>query len=160
MANVIGFLKSAYAFLAAGLSVAGPPGNLAASLLGNVLKVDGKPTPATIAKALETAVLTPDQQLAMQTAEQQYKAQMNAAGFEHAEQILALENADRADARAMEVKTGDRWTPRILAAAITIGFFALLFYIVRCGLPANGHDALVLLLGSLSTAWIAVVTFY
>jgi predicted permease len=57
------------------------------------------------------------------------------------------------------VKTGD-WTPKALAGAVTLGFFGVLGYMIAYGLPAQGGEALLVMLGTLGTAWGAIVSYY
>ena len=66
---------------------------------------------------------------------------------------------DRDSARKREVLTGD-FTPKVLAAAITIGFFGILFWMFIHGVPKNGNEALLLMLGALQTAFTGVIAYY
>ena len=70
-----------------------------------------------------------------------------------------IHQQDRASARDREAKTGDTWTPRILALGITAGFFATLGRMLIVGVPP-GHEALYIMLGSLGTAWAGVTAYY
>ncbi len=72
-------------------------------------------------------------------------------------QVAAIQ--DNKSARDMEAITKDK-TPDILAFFITIGFFGILAYMLKYDVPANNKTELDMILGSLGTAWIAVVTFY
>ena len=72
------------------------------------------------------------------------------------ERIVA---GDRDSARKREVALGDH-TPKILAAAITIGFFGILFWMFVHGVPKNGNEALLLMLGALQTAFTGVIAYY
>lgn len=54
----------------------------------------------------------------------------------------------------------DRAAMRWLAVIITVGFFIVLGILMWRGIPTEGRDAVLLLLGSLSTAWLGVVGFY
>ena len=151
MANILGFLKKGYPFLAAGLSVAGPVGNLAASILGKVLSVEN-PTPETVTKALEQATLTPDQQAALQQGEQQYQAQLQAMGFQHVEEVLALQEEDRASARNMQIQTRSK-LPAYLAAAAVVTLLACIALLAFVNLPASGRDAILILLGAVVASY-------
>lgn len=51
---------------------------------------------------------------------------MKLAGYDHAEDMETLAAADRADARQREIKTGDMWTPRVLAGSMVLAWFSIL----------------------------------
>lgn len=68
--------------------------------------------------------------------------------------------ADRASAREREIRTGDTATPRILAGLITLGFFGILAQMLLVGKPEHGGDALMILLGALGSAFLAVVNYF
>jgi hypothetical protein len=71
-----------------------------------------------------------------------------------------ISNEDRDSARNREVSLRD-WTPRVLAGLITVGYFGVLFWMLRFGLPNTGSsEALLVMLGALGTAWGGVVAYY
>jgi hypothetical protein len=110
--------------------------------------------------ALETGLLnaTPDQLLALKTADQSFQARMKELGI--SEEKLAFD--DTASARAREMTVKDH-TPAVLAYGITIGFFAVLGYMMVRGAPATnggGGEAFLIILGSLGTAWAGVISYY
>ena len=66
---------------------------------------------------------------------------------------------DRTSARYREVGVKDK-TPMVLAYGITLGFFGILAYMMKYDIPPANKTELDLILGSLGTAWIAVVSYY
>lgn len=76
--------------------------------------------------------------------EARFAAEMTDAGVE-LERVAA---ADRASARDRQASTGD-WTPSVLGLAVIVGFFGVLAYIFRYGLPAEGSEVLLLMVGAL-----------
>jgi hypothetical protein len=73
---------------------------------------------------------------------------------------LRVEAEDRANARARETATGDQATPRVLAGTMTVGFFLVLAWLLAFGMPAQGGEALLVLLGALSSGVSAVLSYY
>jgi hypothetical protein len=74
--------------------------------------------------------------------------------------IERLHQTDRDSARGREVKTGDHWTPRAMAAGVTLGFFGVLAWLLGYGMPERGGEALLVMLGALGSAWGAIVNYY
>lgn len=70
-----------------------------------------------------------------------------------------LENADRDSARNREIQVKDRM-PGILAVSVSVGFFGVLYYIMTHNLPAENKDVVMILLGSLGTAWTGIIAYY
>ncbi len=96
--------------------------------------------------------LPPEQQLQFE----QKLAELEANTKTSLESIAAN---DRNSARQREMAVKDH-TPAILAYIITAGFFGILAFMLLRPIPETGHDALMILLGSLGTAWVAVVSYY
>lgn len=156
-------IKKAFPFISAAASLGGPLGTMAATLVGKAIGVDQskpiEPTADGISNAIATAFADPTQRAALIQAEQQFQAQMAELGYKDAEALAATAASDRADARQREMTIKDK-IPAILAIAITLGFFGVLAYMLLRPIPPTGHDAMLLMLGSLSTAWAAVVGYY
>jgi hypothetical protein len=98
---------------------------------------------------------TGDQLAALKKIDADFKVQMRSLDID-LERIAA---GDRDSARDMQKETRD-WIPRALAVSVTIGFFAILIYMLVYGLPTTGNEALLLLLGALQTAWGGIIAFY
>jgi hypothetical protein len=104
-----------------------------------------------------TALANPtgDQLASLKKIDADFAVQMKALDID-LERIAA---GDRASARDMQKETKD-WIPRALAVSVTVGFFAILLYMLVYGLPTTGNEALLLLLGALQTAWGGIIAFY
>ena len=134
-------------------ALGGPLAGLAVKTLSNVLLGTEDGTEADIAKAMQSA--TPEQLAAIKQIDADFKVRMAELEID-LERIAA---GDRDSARKREIQTGDH-TPKILAAAITVGFFGILFWMFVYGVPKNGNEALLLMLGALQTAFTGVIAYY
>jgi hypothetical protein len=135
-------------------AVGGPLAGMATKAISEALlgKPDG--TEAELLQAAERA--TPEQLLALKKAENDFAIQMRELDID----LERISNADRDSARNREIKVRD-WTPKILAGLITVGYFGVLFYMLRNGLPQHGgSEAMLVMLGTLGTAWGGVVAYY
>lgn len=113
--------------------------------------------PDATEEEVEAAVIGADPQtlLRLKEVETEFKKHMTDAGIK----LEEIEAGDRANARAREIALKDH-TPAYLAYAITVGFFGTLGYMLVAGKPATGGDALLVMLGSLGTAWAGVIAYY
>lgn len=135
-------------------AVGGPLAGMATRAISEALL--GKPDGTE--QELENAVAsaTPEQLLALKKAEQEFAVKMRELDID----LERISNADRDSARNREVSLRD-WTPRVLAGLITVGYFGVLFWMLRFGLPNTGSsEALLVMLGALGTAWGGVVAYY
>lgn len=134
----------------------GPLGGLAVEAAANALGVPEKTTDA-VKQAL--AGVTPDQMLALKKADQEFALDMQTLGFKQITDLEALAAGDRKDARAMQVQTRSR-VPAILSIGVTLGYFAVLVGMMTKLFTVSDSQALLLMLGSLSTAWGVVIAFW
>ncbi|MFO0271348.1 MAG: hypothetical protein ACK53W_12540 [Gemmatimonadota bacterium] len=74
-------------------------------------------------------------------------------------EAMRIENADRADARAMHVATRDT-VPRDLAYASTAMVFVCALFVMAFGLPEQGREFSVAFLSAIVTAWGTMMAFY
>jgi hypothetical protein len=135
-----------------GTAIGGPFGALAGTALSQALGVAPEDS-----KAAEAALLSasPDILLKVKQAEQDFTVRMRELGI--SEDKLVFE--DIANARGREIAIRDN-TPRVLAYLVTIGFFGTLAFLLVHGKPETGGDALLVMLGSLGTAWAGIMTYY
>lgn len=135
-----------------GGTLGGPLGGLAGQILAKTLGVD----PAN-PKAVEDAVLaqSPESITQIRLAE----IELEKAAQENEIDLERINAADRANARDREVKTGDR-TPAYMAYGVSIGFFGVLGYLLKFGIPPQGGEALLVMLGALGTAWTAIIGYF
>lgn len=146
-----------------GTAIGGPLVGGAISALEDVFGITPASTASTddrqtaIAAAISGA--TPEQLAAMRKADQDYAVAMTQVGFKDTETLASLAVQDRGSARAMQVSTKS-YTAPLLAFVITVGFFACVGLVMFAPLQQSAHDAVMMLLGTLGTAWAAVVAFY
>ena len=148
--------KKVVGAVAPGLATAlgGPLAGVAASALSDALL--GRPDGSEGEIAQAVAVGGADALAKIKAAEQAFQVRMRELDID----LERLHQADRANARDREAKTGDVWTPRVLALLITSGFFGVLSWLLMQGKPADGGDALLVMLGALGGAWASVVSYF
>jgi hypothetical protein len=135
-------------------ALGGPLAGMAVTAVSNA--VLGRPDGSEdeIAAAMQSA--TPEQLLALKKAEQEFLIHMRELDID----LERIAGDDRNSARNREIKTRD-WAPKVLAGLVTTGYFGVLFWMLRYGLPANGaSEALLVMLGALGSAWGGVITYY
>lgn len=130
-------------------ALGGPLAGLAIEAVSKAIGIDPKDVQSTISEGK----LTADQIMLLKQAEVQMAARAQEMGLDFAK----LNVEDRKSARDMQVATKS-WIPAILAVSITIGFFGILIGMMTETFKTS--DALMLMLGSLATAWTGIVAFY
>ena len=139
-----------------GTAIGGPLGGMAVEAAANALGIPEKMTDA-VKQAI--AGVTPEQMLAIKQADNDFATQMQALGFKQIADLEALATADRKDARAMQVSQRSR-VPALLSVVVTLGYFGILIGMMLDWLRASDSQALLLMLGSLSTGWGVVMAFW
>ena len=135
-------------------AVGGPLAGMATKAISEALL--GKPDGSEAELMQAAAKATPEQLLALKKAEQEFEVQMRELDID----LERIANADRDSARNREIKTKDL-TPKILAGFVTAGYFGVLFYMLRNGLPQHGgSEAMLVMLGTLGTAWGGIMAYY
>lgn len=134
-------------------ALGGPLAGLATKTLANVLLGTEDASPADVATALQNA--TPEQLSNIKKIEADFKVRMQELDID----LERISAGDRDSARKREMELKDHM-PKILAVGITIGFFGCLFWMFVYGVPKNGNEALLLMLGALQTAFTGVIAYY
>jgi hypothetical protein len=135
-------------------AVGGPLAGMATKAISEALL--GKPDGSEEELLQAAAKATPEQLLALKKAENDFALQMRELDID----LERIASEDRDSARNREIKTKD-WTPKILAGGITVGYFGVLFYMLTHGLPTTGgSEAMLVMLGTLGTAFGGVMAYY
>lgn len=130
-------------------AIGGPFGTMAYGLIAKELGVSSEDAQKTI----ESGKLTSEQIASIQQAEIAVKARAQELGLDFAK--LAVD--DRKSARDMQSATRSL-VPPVLAMLVTLGFFGILIGLMTKAFATS--DALMLMLGSLGTAWTGIIAFY
>lgn len=146
------FLKTLVPML--GTALGGPFGGIAAGFIAEKLGLEGKTVDA-VAKALTDNKMTADQVTAIRLAEIDFTKFL--AQNEITKDQLDTQNT--VDARAMQIAVKSI-TPNILAVIIVTGFFGILIAMMLGLLTVADQQALLILLGSLSAGFGAVLNFF
>jgi hypothetical protein len=152
-------LKKLFPFISAAASLGGPLGTMAANALGKAIGADKvEPSMDGIAKALQGA--DPATILAAQAAERQFQLDLQKMKIESVEELEKIAAADRDSARQREVKTGDSWTPRLIAAAVVLGWMVVQWFLLRHIIADVMRDIVMRSLGTLDMALSLVLGYY
>ena len=128
----------------------GPLAGLAVTALSKLFGV----APDQVQSMINDNKLSADQIAAVQQEEIRFKEQTQALGLNFEQ--LAVE--DRKSARDMQTTT-QSLIPPVLSILVTGGFFGILAYLMVT--PADtGNTPLMIMLGSLGTAWTGIIAFY
>jgi len=130
-------------------ALGGPLAGLAVTAIAKVIGVDEKDVQETI----NSGKLSADQISQIKLAEIEFQRQTQELGLNF--EKLAVD--DRKSARDMQIATKS-WIPGALALGITVGFFGILIYMMAYAITPSNE--LLVMLGSLGTAWTGVVGYY
>jgi len=130
-------------------ALGGPLAGLAVTALSKALGVDEKEVQNTI----QSGKLSAEQLASIKQAELELKAKAQQLGLD----FEKLANDDRKSARDLQVSTKSI-VPPLLAMVVTTGFFGILFALMMG--YATKSDELMIMLGSLGTAWTGIIGFY
>lgn len=130
---------------------------LAAKAIGGAVGQSVAPNLQAITEAVAGA--TPEQMAAIKQADQTFQLQMQTLGFQTAEEMLKLDDDDRANARARQIALKDSMPAIVfcICSAALIGCIALLAF---AAIPEKNIGMLDGLTGSISMAWISAVAYF
>jgi hypothetical protein len=131
-------------------ALGGPLAGMAVSAISKAVGVDED----KVQDMISSNKLNADQvaQLKMAEIELAKQAQELGLNFEK----LAVE--DRKSAREMQATTRS-WMPPILAGSVTLGFFTIMMMMFFNQIDSN-NSAILMMLGSLGTAWTGIIAYY
>ena len=131
-------------------ALGGPLAGMAVSAISKAIGVDE----AKVGDLISNNKLTADQiaQVKLAEIELQKQAQELGLNFEK------LEVEDRKSARDMQSATRSMMPP-LLAGAVTIGFFSIMVMMFFNKID-SANPAILMMLGSLGTAWTGIIAYY
>jgi len=134
-------------------ALGGPLAGMATKALSQALLGNEDGSEDDLQTALRAA--SPEQLATVKKIDADFRVQMKSLDID----LEALAVDDRKSARAMQTEVKD-WIPRALAISVTLGYFGIIAYVLISGLPLNGSEVLLMLLGTLSAGWTGVMAFY
>lgn len=135
-------------------ALGGPLAGLAVNAVGTAFGWTDA-TKEKVEEALTAGQLSGEQVLQLKQAELALQAQEKEIGVKFAD----LEVQDRASARDMQKATHSP-VPAVLSIAVTLGYFAILIGMMTDVFKVQESQALLIMLGSLGTAWGMVMAFW
>jgi hypothetical protein len=131
-------------------AMGGPLAGMAVSAISKAIGVE----PEKVGDLISNNKLTAEQIAQVKIAEIELQKQANELGLNF--EKLAVD--DRKSARDMQMATRS-WIPPLLAAAVTAGFFGILSMMLLGKVDSN-NPAILMMLGSLGTAWTGIIAYY
>jgi len=131
-------------------ALGGPLAGMAVSAISKAIGVD----PDKVGDLISNNKLSAEQIAQVKIAEIELQKQAQELGLN----FEKLEVEDRKSAREMQATTRSI-VPPALAAIITIGFFSILI-MMMIGKVDGNNPTILMMLGSLSTAWTGIVAYY
>jgi len=130
-------------------ALGGPLAGMAVSCVAKAIGVK----PEEVQNVIQAGKMDATQVAALQQAELELKKQAQEMNLDFAK----LSNEDRSSARTMQTNVRS-FIPPTLSIIVTIGFFGILIGLMLQKFQTS--DALMLMLGSLGTAWTGIIAFY
>jgi hypothetical protein len=135
-----------------GTALGGPLGGAAASFIADKLGIESS-TIEAVTDVLNSGKLSPDQLSNLKLAELDFKKFLEQNKID----LARMDMENTVSARTMQTTTHST-TPAVMSYVITAGFFGILAFMMSDAYVAS--EPLLVMLGSLGTAWVAVVNFW
>lgn len=139
-----------------GTALGGPLGGLAVEAAGAAFGLSDK-TEASLKAAIAGA--TPEQMLALKTADQAFQAHMVELGYKNVVDLEAIAAGDRDSARRMQSTTNSN-IPAMLTCFVVGSFVATLILLLKFDVPVTNRDIVVYMIGQLSGGFTSALAFW
>ena len=133
-----------------------PLAGMAIGALGDALLGDGSAPAERVAEKVKELMMTPEGVAKLREIDASLAIRMRELDIK----VDEIHAGDRDSARKREASTGDSWTPRLLAALTTGGFFGLIGVMCFVKVPIENRDAIMLAIGALGAGWSAILSYY
>lgn len=134
-----------------GTLLGGPAGAAVGGLISMALGTDNNPDAVSAALAGN-----PDALVKIKELEVNAQVQLQQLAVQAEQNRLV----DVQSARARQTANPKDYTPQVLAYLVTVGFFGTLAALAFAKLDPATQNTLLVMVGTLSTAWVAIVGFY
>ena len=136
-------------------ALGGPLAGMAVEAVGSALGLTDA-TKEKITDVLQSASMTAEQTAALKQAELDLKLKLKELDID----LEKVHAGDRNSAREMAAKTGDIWTPRIIAMVVFIVWAVVQYVVFTSVIPEGMRELVARMLGTLDAVLMAVVYYY
>lgn len=133
----------------------GPMAGMAVDMIGKALGMTDA-TKEQVKDVLTAGTLNADQMAALKAADADLKIKIKELDID----LEKVHAGDRASARDMAAKTGDIWTPRIIAGIVFFVWAAVQYKVFSSTIPDGMRELVARMLGTLDAVLMAVVYYY
>ncbi len=136
-------------------AMGGPLAGMAVDAIGNALGMKDA-TKEQVKDLLASGTLTSDQMASIKQADASLKVRMKELEID----MEKVHAGDRNSAREMAAKTGDVWTPRIMAMVVFIVWGAVNYKLFNGTINGDMRELVARALGTLDAVLMAVIYYY
>ena len=136
-------------------ALGGPLAGMAVEAVGSALGLTDA-TKEKITDVLQSESMTAEQTAALKQAELDLKIKLKELDID----LEKVHAGDRNSAREMAAKTGDIWTPRIIAMVVFIVWAVVQYVVFTSVIPEGMRELVARMLGTLDAVLMAVVYYY